>query len=64
MSDYGFTGRLSLQAQWPNAYVGRGDSDVIGRMRRSHAAARYDLTVTVYETTRVKPEGVVLQFAR
>jgi hypothetical protein len=37
-----------------NTYVGRGDRDVLGRMRRSHTAARYDLTVTIYETTSAR----------
>jgi hypothetical protein len=45
------SGAYLLKRNGRNAYVGRGDSGVIGRMRRSHTAARYDLTVTVYETT-------------
>lgn len=34
-----------------NAYVGRGDTDVLRRMRTSYRQANYDLTVTVYATS-------------
>ena len=34
-----------------DAYVGRGDSDGIARMRKSYRAARYDKTVLFYPAT-------------
>jgi hypothetical protein len=43
-----------LKRNGRNAYVGRGDSDVVSRMRRSHTAARYDVTVTVYRTSSAR----------
>ena len=36
------------------AYVGRGDTDVDERHRKSRQAARYDLTSLIYDTTSAR----------
>jgi hypothetical protein len=43
-----------LKRNGRKVYVGRSDTNVVRRMLSSAKAARYDLTVTVYETTSAR----------